>query len=334
MKHGRQGPAFLAPVTAATVACIVAAAGCGKAERSRETATSGAPAEVAASPLAGTSWRLAELQSMDDAQGITKPGDPSAFTLRLNADGSAQLRLDCNRATGTWSATPGADSSSGQFEFGPLAVTRAACPPPDLGAQVAAQAQYVRSYLLKDGRLSLSLMADGGIWVWEPDSGLPPTAARDTALELALLKATPAYNRAMLEAQGPGDTARYAYARVDLNGDGREEVFAYPMGSVFCGTGGCTMMLFTPSTSGYRLVSRIPISRPPVVVLEQRSRGWRDFVRLESGGGAPSAFVRHRFNGSKYVAAGRQAADSVPAGQQVLTAEVDYRSGIPLVPRD
>ena len=30
-----------------------------------------------------------------------------------------------------------------------------------------------RGYLLRDGRLYLSLMADGGIYAWEPDTGPP-----------------------------------------------------------------------------------------------------------------------------------------------------------------
>jgi heat shock protein HslJ len=331
--HSRIGPAFLTCAALSAVACLLAVSGCGTKERP-SAAAAGSPTAGPASPLAGTSWRLVELQSMDNAQGITRPDDPSVFTLRLNADGSVALRLDCNRVTGTWSATPGADAASGQFSFGPLAATLAACAPPDLGATLAAQAQYVRSYLLKDGRLSLSLMADGGIWIWEPDSIPPRTAAHDTALEQAILAATPSYTRATLAASGPADTARYALGRVDLNGDGREEVFVYPMGSVFCGTGGCTLMLFTSTAEGYRLVKAVPTSRPPVVVLDRRSQGWHDFVRLQSGGGAPSAYVRHRYDGSRYVEAGRQPADSVPPGRQVLSTEIDYRSGISLVPRD
>ena len=31
------------------------------------------------------------------------------------------------------------------------------------------QAGFVRSFVLREGRLYLSLMADGGILVWEPD---------------------------------------------------------------------------------------------------------------------------------------------------------------------
>lgn len=120
-------------------------------------------------PLADTRWRLIEFQSMDDAQGTTRPHDPAAYTMHLRADGSAQMQLNCNRAQGTWSATPAADGTSGRFEFGPLAATRALCPPPSMDEMIVAQARFVRGYLLKDGKLYLSLMADGGIFAWAPE---------------------------------------------------------------------------------------------------------------------------------------------------------------------
>jgi hypothetical protein len=127
--------------------------------------TSAAPA--AGHPLAGTVWGLLEIQSMDDAIGTARIADPGRYTMRLNADGSAVLRLNCNSATGTWSADVGQDRSSGRFEFGPLEATGARCPPPSVDEQVMKQAPYFRSYLLQDGRLYLSLLADGGIFVWE-----------------------------------------------------------------------------------------------------------------------------------------------------------------------
>ncbi len=126
-------------------------------------------------PLAGTDWTLVEIQSMDDAIGTTRPADPSQYSMRLDADGTVHMRLNCNVATGSWSSQPGPEPSSGRFAFGPLAMTRALCPPPSLDEQVAAQAEYVRSYLLRDDRLYLSLMADGGIYVWEPAGAeVPP----------------------------------------------------------------------------------------------------------------------------------------------------------------
>jgi heat shock protein HslJ len=86
--------------------------------------------------------------------------------MTLNADGTANLQLDCNRGNANWSAGP-AGSESGSFSFGPLAMTRAACPPGSLDERLAREAEYVRTYLLQDGRLHLSLWADGGIQVWE-----------------------------------------------------------------------------------------------------------------------------------------------------------------------
>lgn len=130
--------------------------------------TPGGAPETPVIPLANTEWRLVEIQSMDDGQGTTRPEDPSVFTMRLNEDGSVNLRLDCNRANGSWSAEMGPSGSGGTFEFGPLAGTRALCPPPNLDEQILGQAPYIRSFLLEDGMLYLSLMADGGIWAWEP----------------------------------------------------------------------------------------------------------------------------------------------------------------------
>jgi len=66
-------------------------------------------------------------------------------------------RIDCNRARGAWkSAAPG------RLEFGPMAATRAQCPPGSLHDVVMRQLPFVRSYVIRDGRLYLSLMADGG----------------------------------------------------------------------------------------------------------------------------------------------------------------------------
>lgn len=118
-------------------------------------------------PLADTRWRLVAIQSMDDTVGTTRPEDPSRFTMELKGDGTVTMRLDCNRASGTWSAEPAAGGGNGTFQFGPLAATRALCPPPNLDERISAQSAYVRGYVLKEGRLYLSLLADGGILEWE-----------------------------------------------------------------------------------------------------------------------------------------------------------------------
>ena len=137
------------------------------------TAGAGAREEAkpsSANPLAGTRWQLLEIQSMDDTIGTVRPKDPSLFTMHLNIDGTVTMRLDCNRASGTWTAEPSGDGLSGRFEFGPLAGTSAVCLSPNLDERILAQAKFFRGYLLREGRLYLSLMADGGIYAWVPDT--------------------------------------------------------------------------------------------------------------------------------------------------------------------
>jgi hypothetical protein len=42
-----------------------------------------------------------------------------------------------------------------------------------MDTQIARDAQYVRTYVLRDGRLYLNLMADGGNYVWERVTSTP-----------------------------------------------------------------------------------------------------------------------------------------------------------------
>lgn len=142
-------PILLLPILAGLAAC----------------ATSAPPAGPS---LAGTQWQLLAIQSMDDAQGTTKVPEPQRFTLRFDANGNASLLLDCNRGFATWKAEPAADGLTGSLNFGPVAATRALCPPPHLDERIARDLPFVRGYRLQNGRLFLSLMADGGIYEWAP----------------------------------------------------------------------------------------------------------------------------------------------------------------------
>jgi para-nitrobenzyl esterase len=113
--------------------------------------------------LAGTSWQLVKFQGGDDR--VLVPDDKSKYTLAFAADGSLNARIDCNRGRGTWKSSP-----PNQLELSPMALTRAACPPGSLHDRLVSQLPYVRSYIVKNGRLFLSLMADGGIYEFEPSA--------------------------------------------------------------------------------------------------------------------------------------------------------------------
>lgn len=123
--------------------------------------------DTSVTSLTGSAWNLVGIQSMDDAQGMLRIPHPERFTLNFESDGRARFRIDCNRGSATWRASASSEPSSGSLEFGPLAMTRMACPPDSPDRRVLRDLPYVRSYLLKDGKLYMSLMADGGIYEWE-----------------------------------------------------------------------------------------------------------------------------------------------------------------------
>jgi len=332
--HHNRG--FAISLIALAVLLYALLAGCAhntapKPQTGAEPAEPQEPAPQAGTPLAGTAWRLVQFQSMSDKIGTIRPDDPSKFTMRLMEDGKVAMRLDCNRAMGEWSIEPASDGLSGRFEFGPLASTRALCPPPNLDELILSQAQYVRGYLLRGGMLHLSLMADGGIFSWEP---LPDEVAwqnqPDPLLEDAIRKAAPGYTREMVDIGGT--KARYLYARVDMNGDGQEEVFAYLLGSIFCGTGGCNLLLFEASGDGYSLVNNFPLSRTPVIASPERTGGWRDLYKLESGGGAPASYVKLVYDGGRYVEERRLPGDQTPEGTRILAGEFTFSDGAQLEP--
>jgi para-nitrobenzyl esterase len=118
----------------------------------------------AATDLGGTSWQLVKFQSSDEK--TLTPDDKAKHTISFGNDGRVSTRIDCNRGTGTWKS-----SGPNQLQFGPLALTRAACPPGSLHDRIAKDWEFVRSYVIKNGHLFLSLMADGGIYDFEPIAG-------------------------------------------------------------------------------------------------------------------------------------------------------------------
>jgi hypothetical protein len=90
-------------------------------------------------------------------------------------------------------------------------------------------------------------------------------------------------------------------ALIDLNGDGRQDALVLlenPM--YFCGTGGCTMLVFKGTPSGFEFVSSSSLIRGPLLVSETNTHGWRDLIVEVSGGGMAPKHVAMKFTGSEY----------------------------------
>lgn len=124
--------------------------------------------QQAPSGLRGTSWRLVKIQSSDNRTFV--PDDKGKYTINFGTDGRVNARIDCNRGSGNWLSV-----GPNQLRFGPLVITRAMCPPGSLHDRIVKDWAAVRSYVIKDGHLFLSLMADGGIYEFEPSGGSQST---------------------------------------------------------------------------------------------------------------------------------------------------------------
>ena len=160
----------------------------------------------------------------------------------------------------------------------------------------------------------------------------PQASATDAELEAAIRAAAPDYKADIVS--DPSMKSRYVAARTDLNSDGNDEVFVYLMGGMFCGSGGCNLMVFSKGMDGYSLLADITTSRPPIIVAETQNNGHSDFWRMQSGGGGPTEYVQHSYQSGKYTEKTRVPADPAPAGKEILAASTDFASGTILEPAE
>jgi heat shock protein HslJ len=132
-------------------------------------------ARVQAPPaeLEGTSWQLVKFEGSDDTTLV--PDDRAKYTIQFSPGGQLSARIDCNRGMGTWKS-----SEPSRLELGPLALTRARCPPGSLHDRIVKHWPYLRSYVMKEGHLFLALMADGGIYEFEPRPAQLPSPTPET----------------------------------------------------------------------------------------------------------------------------------------------------------
>lgn len=100
---------------------------------------------------------------------------------------------------------------------------------------------------------------------------------------------------------GADKTTRYVSALVHLNEHGPQDVLVYVTGRTWCGTGGCTLLVLEESGTSYRLVTRVKLARPPIVVFERTTNNWHDIGVSVQGGGIQSGYEGAlEYNGHSY----------------------------------
>jgi Putative peptidoglycan binding domain/Bacterial SH3 domain len=118
------------------------------------------------------------------------------------------------------------------------------------------------------------------------------------------------------------DRVRYMFQVIDF-ADTTDLALIYLLG--VGGTGGSTMLVMQPSTTGYRVIARLPVVQQPVIVSAQKTNGLPDLIVLTAGGGIPAAYRRLQFDGSTYPLP--SGAPTVPAGT-VISGGIAFASRI------
>lgn len=129
-----------------------------------------------------------------------------------------------------------------------------------------------------------------------------PTETASGGAQDALVGDPVAWVRTYIEKDLGGDLGiiHVNTAKVDLDGDGIDEVLAYASGSMMCGTGGCDLLVLKPEGADFKLMGDLSVVQLPVGVLDSKTNGWRDLAVSVSGGGMPSGIRRVPFDGAHY----------------------------------
>jgi putative lipoprotein len=122
-------------------------------------------------------------------------------------------------------------------------------------------------------------------------------------------------------------------AQVDLDGDGRKDLLMLLEDRNWCGSGGCTLLVFHHGERGYDLVTRASPVQLPVAISPRVHSGWHDLLVGVGGGGTVAGTVALQFNGSGYPSNPTLLAllspEALPPAQVVIDQAAERRSAAP-----
>ena len=130
-----------------------------------------------------------------------------------------------------------------------------------------------------------------------PDSSATDTSAR----QIQLMQAVEVY---VAPVGSPSEDVRLRTEWADLNGDGAQDALVYIESESWCGSGGCTVVVFEAITDSgeiaelgaFRPAAEISLMHGPVVVAETQTEGWADLIVQGETGGT----MRLVFDGETY----------------------------------
>ena len=73
---------------------------------------------------------------------------------------------------------------------------------------------------------------------------------------------------------------KFQFHQIDLNGDGKNEIFINFVTSYFCGTGGCSVLLLNDHLE---FITEFTVTRTPIYAEETTENGWRILMVQSEG---------------------------------------------------
>ncbi len=127
-------------------------------------------------------------------------------------------------------------------------------------------------------------------------SALVVAGCQSNSLTLQPVEATPQLAAAIKDFT-KSDAPSYEIAYADLNQDGINDGIVLLEGADWCGSGGCTMLVFEGLEGGdFKLKSKSTVVSAPIYILEKSTDGWSDLSVYSRGKGQ----VMMKWGGSNY----------------------------------
>ena len=121
----------------------------------------------------------------------------------------------------------------------------------------------------------------------------------------------------------------YSYNYIDINGDGKKEIFVYLLGQSVSGSGGSTALII--EEKGYEIISKFTLARNPIIISEDKTNGWNDIIMQVAGGGTEFSYARMKFDGKKYPSNPSMAPrvkENVVKGTAIISNILSMKDGI------
>lgn len=122
-------------------------------------------------PLTRHDWQLIEIVHANAKPIKLTPSQQARHTLTFNQDGTASMMLDCNRGNADWSAADPVDGN-GILTFSQVAATRALCPPPSYGEEMAAALPSAKGFTILPGGRSMTVITRRSVYAFVADDGM------------------------------------------------------------------------------------------------------------------------------------------------------------------